>query len=483
MASTWLLAIDLGTSNTAAACLRGGRIESIRLDSLSESMPSSVFRDGSEIVVGRAAENRMRTSPGDFEPHPKLLLGRAGVMLGGELVDPIDLVASVLRYVRTRAIAFAGSDRPERVWLTHPDEWTSSRRDALREAAVRAGFDADTLRLASEPVCAAAFYAGEGEVAVGSRVAVFDSGGGTSDVAVLESTGAGFRVLASDGDERLGGNDFDESIREWVMNTLRSRGEAELADALDKPEALAARLTLRNAVRSAKVELSEYPRVPIGISVGGRDAQLSLTRSEYEGLIAADVARAGRLLTGVLEKSGTPAEDLAGVYLTGGTSQTPALATEIQRVTGRAPATLSDPKLVVARGALHLPDTAATDSVIPTPAVGPDAVADVSTEAPTEFAAGWYQPTANPRWKAYWNGGRWTDAIEDVDDTPGTVAATWYFDPEIAGQLRYWNGKRWTNDAVELDLTTGTIAPGRYAKPGGTSARPAKRAWDGTAWK
>ena len=69
MASTWLLAIDLGTSNTAAACLRGGRVESIRLDSLSESMPSSVFREAGEIIVGRAAENRMRTSPGDFEPH------------------------------------------------------------------------------------------------------------------------------------------------------------------------------------------------------------------------------------------------------------------------------------------------------------------------------------------------------------------------------------------------------------------------------
>ncbi|MEO8527511.1 MAG: Hsp70 family protein [Pseudolysinimonas sp.] len=375
--NSWALAIDLGTSNTAAAWARDGRVESIKLDTLAETTPSSVFRERGQFVVGRAAELRMLTSPGDFEAYPKSLLGRAAVMLSGELVDPAEVVGAVLANVRLRAMAIAGSARPDVVWLTHPDEWTASRRNALREAAVRAGFEPATIRLASEPIAAAAFYAGEGEVPTGARVAVFDCGGGTTDVAVLESTGEGFFVRASAGDERLGGNDFDERIRSWVIATLTSRGDAgdvDILAALEAPGGLAARLKLRDAVRSAKVELSEYPRVPIAISAGGREAQLSLTRSEYEGLIAADVARAGQLLARVLERSRTQARDLAAVYLTGGTSQTPALAAEVQRVTGRPPATLSDPKLVVARGALHLPASAATDAPPITRPVAPVAV-------------------------------------------------------------------------------------------------------------
>ncbi|MBO9579148.1 MAG: hypothetical protein J7480_10330, partial [Microbacteriaceae bacterium] len=96
MPAAWSLAIDFGTSNTTAAVETAGRIETVRLDAASDSMPSAVLKDGDALIVGRAAENRMRTSPADYEPAPKTLLGRSRAVLGGGVVDPIDLAAAVL---------------------------------------------------------------------------------------------------------------------------------------------------------------------------------------------------------------------------------------------------------------------------------------------------------------------------------------------------------------------------------------------------
>ncbi len=360
MTTGWSLAIDFGTSNTAAAYLSGGQVTALRLESASNLMPSAVVLTDAGFRVGRAAVNQQRLFPERFEAAPKRRIGDGVILLGDTEVAVAQLVSEVFVHVRTKALTASNGAEPDAVWLTYPDAWTETQRAVLRGAAVAAGFAAERIHLVSEPVAAVQYYARTSDLGEDARLAVFDFGGGTCDVAVLvkapaTADGSAFTVVGSEGDNLLGGTDFDDRLFDWLLDQLRARGDGAVVDQLLSRDGLRARLGLRTAVREAKEELSQHSSSVIPVSVGEFETLVTITRGEYETVIADDLDRAIALARRVLERTGTAQGSLDRLYLTGGSSLTPAIIRGLQNLAGVVPATLDDPKLVVAQGALYSP--------------------------------------------------------------------------------------------------------------------------------
>lgn len=353
---TWRLAIDFGTSNTALVEQRGGQVRPVRLTNTGAlTMPSAVVWTDGEPRIGDAALRQARFAGAGFIPHPKELLGEDTVELPGGSVESHAIVAAVLSRVREIARSQGGSKaRASEVWLTHPADWEPGRIVRLRRAALEAGFEESTLRTIAEPVAAAHHYAESGaDVQIGETLAVFDFGGGTCDVAVLKRTDdTEYEVLAHRGDPNLGGRHFDSVIVDWVIERLRVDGQDEAVALLDSERGLRDLLSLRDAARHLKEELSHASSERMGFAVGAEEFVYQLTRTEFEELISAEVTRAGELLERTLKDVSDPVDAL---YLVGGSAHIPVIARVLKRIAGVIPATLDDPKLVVADGALRAP--------------------------------------------------------------------------------------------------------------------------------
>ena len=353
----WTLAVDFGTSNTAASISRaGGEPSAVRLSTQATTMPSGVLAEPSGLVVGLTAVRRARITPEAYEPHPKRRLGEDAVVLGEDEHAVVDLVAAVLADVRAKAVRVAGAPEPARVLLTHPQEWSAGRRRALVDAAARAGFDPTRVTLVSESVAAVQHYARSAPLPAGALVAVVDIGAGTCDTALLRYRPGDVQVLAAHGDPELGGLDIDDRLYRWLQEELRVTGRDALLAAVQA--SLGAQLTLREQVQFAKEELSEQPVATVRVAVDtggstGGPASATLTRAELSDLIAPEVERVVALVGRTLREGLPAGERLHTLYLTGGTSLVPAIHDALARATGVVPATLDDPKLVVASGAHH----------------------------------------------------------------------------------------------------------------------------------
>ncbi|MCL2092188.1 MAG: Hsp70 family protein [Micrococcales bacterium] len=348
----WVLAVDFGSANTAAVWAREGRIERVRLEPGSDTMPSAVVLIDGQWRVGQAALNARRSHPQTFVAAPKARLGHEPVVLGDDLVSAPTMVSQVLAAVRERAVRAAGGTPPDQVVLTHPEHWGPQRQAALHEAARLAGFPDEQIIMLPEPVAAVRASIEPESLPPGSRVAVVDIGGGTCDVAVLEATDHGLIVIARKGDERLGGNDFDDLLYQWTLDQLRASGHADMVEILADPAYIGSALTLLDSVRGAKQDLSYHADAHIAVSVAAdNETTVTITRDEYEQLIAEPLARAAALTKTAMETSQT--ETLTQLFLTGGSAFTPALARALHTVTGHLSAPLGDPKMVTATGALR----------------------------------------------------------------------------------------------------------------------------------
>lgn len=348
MTDGWTLAIDIGTSNTAAAhATASGAIEALRLATTGNLMPSSVFVGSAEdIVVGATAINRARPEPARFIPSPKRLLSRSTdpVDIAGLSVPQPDLFAAIIRTVIDRGRERHDGEDPATVVLTHPEGWSQSQIDVLIDAAERAGVAPANVVTMSEPIAATRHYLRERPGAPEARIGVFDFGAGTLDVAIVEDNGE--RVVTTRGDTRLGGRTFDAAIRRWSREQM-SVANPELVAALDHATP-ATRMRNDAAIQEAKELLSETPSATVEISDGrGESASLLLTRAEFDTLAAPIVDRAVELTRESIDSAGGTVDTL---YLTGGSSRVPLVH---QRLSDLAQiASLDDPKTVVARGAV-----------------------------------------------------------------------------------------------------------------------------------
>ncbi|NUS45316.1 MAG: Hsp70 family protein [Mycobacteriaceae bacterium] len=353
-AQGWLFSVDFGTSNTAAAHVAetSGTVQPLPLSHGGNLISSAVYVGQSgQIEVGEVALNNAAADPAGFIAAPKrsLSLGQPTFRVGAGEVPAHLVVAGVLRTALTKAQAQHGGKPPAGIVLTHPEEWLPPQVQILTDAANSIGFPAELVRTVSEPRAAAFYYARGGSVRPGDKVAVYDFGGGTLDVAVLSAGEDGnFNVIAAGGDNALGGRNFDAIIRRWAERQLEDEA-IELLDAI-RGGRLSSREAweLDDSIRRAKEVLSESAQASIEVAAGPHHAVLWLSRDEFEQLIAAEVTRAVELAQSVLRIVGVGG--VSAVYMTGGSSRIPA----VRRAIGSlgSVATLDDPKTVVAQGAL-----------------------------------------------------------------------------------------------------------------------------------
>ncbi|GGM21752.1 Hsp70 family protein [Dactylosporangium sucinum] len=393
MSGRFRFAVDLGTSNTVAVVDRGdGRPRPLLFDG-NPLLPSAVFADVSgTLFVGRDAERHMMTDASRFEPNPKGRVDDGTLLLGDREVPVADLFAAILRRAAAEA-AQTGVPVAGATVLTCPVDWGANRRRVLLAAAERAGLGAVTLL--DEPVSAATYCASalDGRIAPGRCVVVFDFGGGTLDVTVVEAGTPGgrpsLRVLATGGLDDLGGTDVDDALV-GHLGQLVAAADPQLWRRLAEPRTVAEfrdRRMFWSEVRAAKEMLARASTAPI--HVPGRDQATHLTREELDRIAGPLVDRAVDETRRVLQRSGA-ADRLDAIVLVGGSSRLPLVASRLHARFGLAPVVPEQPELPVAFGALLLANGAAEPSTPPPAPVAappPTAAQPPASATPPPYAA------------------------------------------------------------------------------------------------
>ena len=351
-----VLSVDLGTSNTVAVLSAHGRSPRVVEIDGAPTMPSALFlvEDGT-LIVGREAERRARLDPSRFEPNPKRRIDEGTLLLGDQVVPVTDALAAVLRRVVEETSRQLSGGRPDEVRLTHPAQWGPVRRNALLSAARQAGMGSN-LVLVPEPVAAAAHFASfpDQTLAPGQALAVYDLGAGTFDVAVVGATQNGFVVLAEAGLPDLGGLDVDQALLEHVGRQASGK-DPGLWQRLLRPQSTGdrrAQRALREDVKVGKESLSTHPQTDIALPEPLDDVLVG--RSELEALIRPNLLRSAELLAGTIRAAGLTPDRLAGIYLVGGSSRIPLVATLIAENLHVVPVNLDQPETAVALGAHHV---------------------------------------------------------------------------------------------------------------------------------
>ncbi|GLW91538.1 Hsp70 family protein [Actinokineospora globicatena] len=349
-----VLSVDLGTSNTVAVLSAHGRPPRVVEVDGAITMPSAVYasEDGG-LVVGRDAERRARLDPARFEPNPKRRVDDGTLLLGDVVVPVAEALAAVLRHVIEEVSRQLGGAMPDEVRLTHPAQWGPARRNVLLSAARLAGMGPNIV-LVPEPVAAAAHFTSLGHpLPQGQALAVYDLGAGTFDVAVVAATQQGFAVLAENGLPDLGGVDVDQALLDHLGRQGSHRDPAGWQRLL-RPESTAdrrARRALQEDVKAAKETLSRHPQTEVPMPAPFND--VLLTRTELEALIRPSLLRSVEVLAATTRSTGTTPDRLAGIYLVGGSSRIPLVATLIAEQLRVVPTSLDQPETAVALGA-HL---------------------------------------------------------------------------------------------------------------------------------
>ena len=348
MDSDTIIGIDLGTTNSEVAILSGGKPEVVREDG-DAILPSCVGLDeAGNVIVGGRARNQAAVAPERTVLSIKRLMGSGErVPMGTEEYTPQEISAFILKALRERAARALGHDVHKAV-ITVPAYFTDAQRQATREAGRIAGLE--VVRIINEPTAAALSYEGRGE---GSRkILVYDLGGGTFDVSVVAIEEGVVEVLASTGDNHMGGDDFDQVVAE----RLNAHVETELGiDGARENRLLQARL--RRASEQAKIELSSQPYVCVEedhvASADGEPRHLSceLSRVDFEQDLDEMLARTMQSVTTALTDAGVRPSQLDRILMVGGSTRIPRIARLLAQRLGQEPHGEVDPDLCVALGA------------------------------------------------------------------------------------------------------------------------------------
>lgn len=352
MASDRILGIDLGTTNSAAAVVRGGEPEIVPSAAGDRTTPSVVaFADGRRLV-GQPAKNQAVKNCENTVQSIKRSMGQEGVTieLEGESYTPEEISAMILRRLKQDAEDYLG-ESIERATITVPAYFTDRQRQATKDAGEIAGLTVE--RIINEPTAAAMAHGIDEEMEPGEKrvVMVYDLGGGTFDVSVLSVTDGLFEVAATNGDNELGGDDWDSAIIGWAVERFESE------HGIDLREDREAMQRLTEAAERAKIELSS--RVETELSVpfitaddeGPVDLRDTLRREEFEELTAHLVERTIGPTEQAMADAGVSAHDIDDVLLTGGSTRMPAIRRTVERLTGTEPRRDVNPDEAVALGA------------------------------------------------------------------------------------------------------------------------------------
>jgi len=377
----YTLGVDVGTSRTAAAVWRDGRATTVNLGDRTDTLPSAVLlRADGVLLVGDAAVRRGVLEPERLARGFKRRLGDpTGLLLGDDVVDPVELTGAVLRHVVDTVREREGGE-PDHVTLTHPATWGALRRDLLVEAAGHARLT--DVGLLAEPVAAAVHYAALDRLPVGAVVAVYDLGGGTFDATVVVRTAEGYELRGEPGgDEHIGGEDVDEAVLRHVVAAL---GRAWTSLDTQDPAVLAALAAVRDQSVLAKEALSSDVEAVVPVLLPGVTRQVRITRGELETAIRIDVLRTVDTLARTVASAGVRPADLHAVLLTGGSSRIPLVSELIASEIGAPVVVDAHPKYAVCLGAALSAAGRILPSTAPAPARPADAPA-ASTVSPVVF--------------------------------------------------------------------------------------------------
>ncbi len=353
--NTWTLAIDLGSSNTAAA-IRHGTAEptELRLDSSSTRIPSAVYLGRSATYVGRQAIEHAQYSPESFFLSPKRLLLEEHSSRDEEVLDAL---AALYREVYTKAIGTCGPHPPKAVILTHPHTVSTSFTEALRKSAVRGGIPAELIQLVTEPVAAAQYYARTNDLP--PALLIVDVGGGTTDTSLIKPSSAGSpRVANSMGDHRLGGRSFDQKLIRDLASyytdhfSLPPDDDDHIARILASETVYPSLINLREQLSFQDDKQFEFLQPPFEKSLS-----LTYSREHLTEILYDDIAKinelAKRTATIVTQHSDDSSDEPIQCFLTGGTAFTPALREALGRWAQVSP--INTPFNAVSKGALLPP--------------------------------------------------------------------------------------------------------------------------------
>ena len=343
-----IIGIDLGTTNSCVAVMEGGEAVVIANAEGARTTPSVVaFSKTGERMVGQVAKRQAVTNPTRTVISIKREMGTNHVTdIDGKKYSPQEISAMVLSKLKKDAESYLGATVTKAV-ITVPAYFTDAQRQATKDAGKIAGLE--VLRIINEPTAAALAYGMDKEHE--QKIMVYDLGGGTFDVSVLSIGDGTIEVLATAGNNRLGGDDFDERIIKWMVSEFRVQEGIDLSG--DKM----AMQRLKEAAEKAKIELSGVTSTNINQpyitadATGPKHLDLTLTRAKFNELTADLVAATMGPVKQALSDSGLSASDLTKVLMVGGSTRIPAVQDAVKNATGKEPFKGINPDECVALGA------------------------------------------------------------------------------------------------------------------------------------
>ncbi len=342
-----IIGIDLGTTNSCVAVMEGKEAKVIPNLDGNRTTPSVVAFKDDEIQVGEVAKRQVITNPNTVYSIKRKMGTNEKVKINNKNYTPQEISAMILRNLKESAEAYLGGKVTEAV-ITVPAYFNDAQRQATKDAGKIAGLDVK--RIINEPTAAALAY-GIDKQSKEQTVLVYDLGGGTFDVSILELSDGTFEVISTSGDNNLGGDDFDQRIVEWLVAEFKKEQSVDLSK--DKM----AYQRLRDAAEKAKKELSSITQTTISLPFISMNAsgpvhlEKTLTRAKFNELTADLVERTVEPVRNALRDAKMTAKDIDEVLLVGGSTRTPAVQEAVKKILGKEPNRSINPDEVVAMGA------------------------------------------------------------------------------------------------------------------------------------
>ena len=343
-----IIGIDLGTTNSCVAVMEGGEPVVITNSEGARTTPSVVaFTKDGERLVGNVAKRQAITNPDKTIISIKRDMGSdRKVNIDGKSYTPQEISAMILQKLKTDAESYLGEPVTQAV-ITVPAYFSDSQRQATKDAGKIAGLD--VLRIINEPTAASLAYGLDKDTE--HKIMVYDLGGGTFDVSILEIGDGVFEVLATNGNNRLGGDDFDEKVMNYLADEFQKENGIDL-----RKEKMALQ-RLKDAAEKAKIELSSATTANINLpfiaadETGPKHMDITLTRAKFDQLTADLVEKTMGPTKKALADAGLQPSDIAKVLLVGGSSRIPAVQEAVKKFIGKEPFKGINPDECVAIGA------------------------------------------------------------------------------------------------------------------------------------
>lgn len=349
-----IIGIDLGTSNSAAAVMIGGKptlIPAAEGTTIGgKAFPSVVaFTKDGELLVGEPARRQAVTNPIGTIMAAKRKMGTNHIFqVNGKEYKPQQISAFILQKIKRDAEAFIG-EKIEKAVITVPAYFDDNQRQATKDAGQIAGLE--VVRIINEPTAASLAF-GLDKTKQDMKIMVFDFGGGTLDVTIMEMGGGVFEVMSTSGDTQLGGTDMDKVVIDHIVETFRKN------TGIDLSKDNAAMVRVREAAERAKIELSSVMETEVNLpfvsydqTSGPKNLEMKLTRSKLEELINPIVERCRPSVTKALEDAKLSPSDVSKIVLVGGPTRIPLVRRFVASVMGKEPESGVDPMEAVALGA------------------------------------------------------------------------------------------------------------------------------------